>query len=158
MPTYKVGVHGYREAAAAIRRMSDVRRPISEASRVALKPILDDAKANLKTHKSNRYQPGPNVVTGVLLKSMQIRKKKTTKAQSISVVAATGKGIKYAHLVEFGTDPHWQPKRKFMHPGAKPFPFLTPAFHSNDTKAIKLFNDAIGEAIDRQVRRVIARK
>lgn len=38
-----------------------------------------------------------------------------------------------AHLVEFGTAPHFQPKFKggFMHPGARAQPFFRPAF---DTK------------------------
>lgn len=35
---------------------------------------------------------------------------------------------KIAHLVEFGTAPHWQPGRGVMHPGAKPEPFARPAF------------------------------
>jgi HK97 gp10 family phage protein len=154
----KSSVKGYRETAKAIRRLSDVRRPITESSRYALKPILDASKANLRVSKSNRYEPGPNVVTGTLLKSMAIRQKKASRLEQVMVVAATGKGIKYAHLVEFGTDPHWQPKRRQWHPGAQPFPFLTPAFMQNDKDALNRFGQMIGKAIEAHANRVRARR
>jgi len=34
------------------------------------------------------------------------------------------------HLVEYGTAPHWQPKRKWMHPGAKANPVIRRTFEA----------------------------
>lgn len=147
-------VTGIKQTARNIRRMASVAAPINAASRFALIPMLKDAKANLGTYKANRYEPGPNIVTGDLQKSMAIRLVKKSRAMTQNAVTATGKGIKKAHLVEFGTDPHWQPKRKVMHPGAQPFPFLTPAYHKNDVEAVKRFGASIGEALRQQASRM----
>ena len=64
------------------------------------------------------------------------------------------KGVRYAHLVEFGTRPHPEPRKgkkskgpmfisqtgksywSVMHPGAKKKPFMTPAFENNSSKAL----------------------
>lgn len=146
-------VKGVRETARNIRKLSmAMATPIAAASRYALAPMRDSAKANLRTFKSNRYEPGPNVVTGELLRSITIRQTLKNRTNVQHVVAATGKGIKKAHLVEFGTDPHWQPKRKVMHPGAQPFPFLTPAFHKNDALALERFGRMVGDEIERKAR------
>lgn len=154
----KSQVKGVRETVAAIRRMRSIQRPINEASRYALVSMLATVKANLKTFKETRYEPGPNIVTGMLLRSMVIRKdRKSTRTRQLTVIAATGKAIRYAHLVEFGTDPHWQPKLKIMHPGAQPFPFLTPAFHRHDDDAIDRFGQRIGPALEAHARRVAAK-
>lgn len=59
--------------------------------------------------------------------------------------AAGGKYPRYAHLVEFGTKPHWQNfapmpggmvLQHWQHPGAKPKSFLRPAFEANKTAAL----------------------
>jgi len=152
----KSRVEGVRETVRSIRRMTNMQRPISEASRYALMPMLAAAKSNLRVHKSYRYEPGPNVVTGKLLKGMAIRKDKSSRTIQRHVVAATGKAIRIAHLVEFGTDPHWQPRRMRMHPGAKPFPFLTPAFHRHDDEAVSRFGQRIVLALESHARRVAA--
>lgn len=44
-----------------------------------------------------------------------------------AVVKAGGKGAPHANLIEGGTKPHAQPKRKWQHPGAKAYPFMAPA-------------------------------
>ena len=55
-------------------------------------------------------------------------------------VAFKGRSRKLAHLVEYGTAPHFQPNFRggFMHPGASPHPFFRPAFES--TKDQVIFN------------------
>lgn len=50
---------------------------------------------------------------------------------------------KIAHLVEFGTAPHWQPRRKIMHPGARPYPFFRPAFEETKHEV----TDEIGQRV-----------
>lgn len=48
-----------------------------------------------------------------------------------------------AHLVEFGTAPHWQPrfKKGFHHPGARPHPFFRPAFDSQKGNVLKTLGE-----------------
>lgn len=147
-------VEGAEHVAAAFRIMADAQRPVSEASRYGLSPVLKDSKANLQTFKPTRYEPGPNVVTGELKRSMVIRKNKARKGYSEYVVAAQGKARKKAHLVEFGTDPHYQPKRRRWHPGAQPFPFLTPAFEKNRDAVVDRFGDRIILEIEKQAERI----
>jgi len=130
-------VTGYRETARAIRKVGQFpKNRVGQASRKALTPMLRATKANLKTNRSYHR--------GVLARSMAIRKLKTTSALSQWVIAATGRGIAIAHLVEGGTRPHWQPKRKVMHPGAKAKPFLEPAFFAHDDEAVEIMGRELG--------------
>lgn len=124
-------------------------RPVNEASREALAPILADAKANLRANGS--------YITGTLYKGMVIRLKNKKRGRNTMVVAASGKAIGEAHLVEFGTEPHWQPKRGQMHPGAEAKPFLEPAYVKNEKKAVQIFGEEVGPAIERQVNRMSKR-
>jgi len=130
-------VTGFRETARAIRRVG--RYPVQgvgPASRKALSPMLRQSKANLKSNDSYKR--------GVLSRSMAIRRLKATTALSQWVLAATGRGIGIAHLVEAGTRPHWQPRRGVMHPGAKAKPFLEPAYFAHGDDAIRIFGKALG--------------
>lgn len=103
--------------------------------------MLRKAKANLKSHGSYHR--------GVLYRSMRIRKLKSSSSLAQWVVAATGRGIAIAHLVEGGTKPHWQPRRGVMHPGAKRKPFLEPAFFEHDDEAVVIFGKEMGVGIAR---------
>ena len=109
-------------------------RPIGEASRFALQPIKLAAQRNLGNSTPTNYRGVPGGLEyGELAKSLTIRKvKRAPKGQIQHHVTASGKGVGKAHLVEFGTEPHWQPRRGVMHPGAKAFPFLTPAYEAHD--------------------------
>jgi len=109
------------------------------------------------------------VKTGTLKESISV--KQISKGPHILYVVTTRKKLKdkyrgrHAHLVEFGTRMHYEPrsskrsgkKKKVMfikksgeffwnviHPGAKPHPFMRPAFEENVAKAIdkmgKLYN------------------
>lgn len=121
--------------------VNQMQRPTSEASRYALKPILAAAKANLLNNGS--------YISGELFRGMATRQKAKTRSSNTHAVTATGKAISKAHLVEFGTDPHWQPRRGVMHPGAKPYPFLGPAYADHDREAVKRFGDEMGQAMER---------
>lgn len=130
-------VTGYRETARAIRRVAQFpRQKVGPASRKALTPMLVKTRANLRKNKSYRR--------GVVSRSMRIRKLKSTTALSVWTLAATGRGVSVAHLVEGGTARHWQPKRKQMHPGAKAKPFLEPAFYDHDDDAIRIMAVELG--------------
>lgn len=130
-------VTGYRQTAAAIRRVAKFpRKEVGQASRKALRPMLAKTKANLKSQGSYKR--------GVLYRSMKIRALKSTTAMSQWVVAATGRGVSIAHLVEAGTRPHWQPRRRVMHPGAKAKPFLEPAYFAHDDDAVRIMQRELG--------------
>lgn len=130
-------VTGFRETARAIRELTRFpKRKISTASRKALRPMLAKAKANLKANYSYHR--------GVLYRSMVIRQWKSTTAMSQWVIAATGRGVNIAHLVEAGTAPHYQPKRRRMHPGARPKPFLEPAYLAHDKEAVDILAKDLG--------------
>ena len=135
-------VTGFRETARAIRKVAQYpKMKVGAASRKALTPMLKATRANLKTNRSYHR--------GVLSRSMKIRKLKTTSALSEWVLAATGRGVGIAHLVEGGTRPHWQPKRMMMHPGAKAKPFLEPAYFANDDEAVKILAMELGAGMIR---------
>lgn len=57
-----------------------------------------------------------------------------------------------AHLVEFGTAPHYQPKRGFLHPGARPYPFFRPAFEETKGKVVLTFGQQVWGSILSAVR------
>lgn len=130
-------VTGYRETARALRKVAAFpRKQVSAASQKALRPMLAKAKANLKANRSYKR--------GVLFRSMRIRKLKSTSALSQWIVTATGRGVSISHLVEAGTRPHWQPKRRVMHPGARAKPFLEPAFFAHDDEAVAIVTKELG--------------
>ena len=136
-------VSGVKQTAENIRRLSYVGPLVSRAAREVMKPIEADARAHLATFKPHRYIPGPNIVTRELIRSIVTREIVKRSGRSITAVGATGKGIRKAHLVEFGTDPHWQPRRKVWHPGAKPFPYLTPAFLKHEREVLVDFESKV---------------
>lgn len=131
-------VTGFRETAAALRKLA--KRPpqiVNPAIRKSLQPMLKASKQNLKANNSYHR--------GVLSRSMAIRKLKSGSSLAQWVIAATGRGIGIAHLVEAGTEPHYQPKRHWMHPGAKAKPFLEPAFFAHDEEAVQIFGREVGQ-------------
>ena len=76
-------VSGFKALSRNLRSMAQImQRPVNEASRKALAPILKDAKANLRANGS--------VVTGQLLKGMVIRQKAKRRNQIINAVTASG--------------------------------------------------------------------
>ena len=113
-------VSGDKEVAALLRKIG--RTPTTtqakKARGVALQPIVTEAKANLIAQKS--------IITGALYKAMGVgeKDKNTTAAGPVRGRRHTN----VAHLVEFGTRPHLQPRRGIYHPGARPKPFLRPAY------------------------------
>lgn len=130
-------VTGYRETARALRRAAKFpTKQVGQASRKALRPILNKSKANLKSQGSYRR--------GVLFRSMRIRKLKGNSSLSSWVVSPTGRGVGIAHLVEAGTRPHYQPKRRSFHPGAKAKPFLEPAYFAHDEDAVRIMQKELG--------------
>lgn len=147
MPTQRSEVRGAKRTANNMRALArSIQRPVSEASREALKPIQRQAKKNIVANGSKKR--------GVLYRGIVIRQKKRSRGSVETVVSAAGKARYIAHLVEFGTEPHFQPKRGVMHPGAEPKEFLTPAYLDHEDRAIEIFGRVLGPAIERQAERV----
>lgn len=123
--------------------------PVGAASRHALRPVLRDARRNLKRNDS--------VVSGEMQRSLTIRKDR--QAPKMKPVYKVGprrdsKRVRTVHLVEFGTAPHWQPKRNRWHPGARAKPFMRPAFDGNRDAAIQRYAAKLEPEIQKAARKV----
>lgn len=64
----------------------------------------------------------------------------------------------YAHLVEFGVRPHYQPKRKRMHPGFAPEPFIRPAYDEKKDEAVRVFVVVVRVGLDKAIAKAAANK
>jgi len=130
----KPGVYGAKGVSRAFREMSKViGRPIDEASRYALRPVLAAAKRNTR-HAS--------VKDALVLK----KDKRSRKTYPTHVVGGRpgAEGTPLLHLLEWGTEPHGN------HPGTAPQPFLTPAFTEEGPNSIKRFGEKLGPAAEKQ--------
>ncbi len=106
------------------------------ALRAGAKPMMQEAKDRV------------SVASGKLRDGLKITTRKS-KGQVIAKIVATGAHRSIAHLVEFGTRPH-QIKAKdggaiafgggmfshIDHPGARPRPFMRPAFDAKAEDAV----------------------
>lgn len=141
----RAGVYGASGVKAAFREMARLYgRPVNEASRYAMQPILKAARQNT-THAS--------VKRALVLK----RDTKAPKAQPTTAVGGDPKNPDYRllHLLEFGVDPH--KIGTIDHPGHAAQAFLTPAFTEHGQAAIKRFGEKLGPALEKQAAR-LARK
>lgn len=103
------------------------------AARAALEPMRAQTSLNaLRLRQPDRTPIGGHLDQGVVVRKVDGRGKTYRKFW----VSFTRRARYLAHLVEFGTAPHAQPKRKIMHPGARPKPFATPAFESTKDETV----------------------
>lgn len=153
----RFGVRGGTQLAAAFRELG--RNPSlagrRRARQAAGKVVSEAAKANLVANDS--------VVTGALVASMGVAEDSQKQNRTL-VGPRAGKFKKmrpmsYAHFVEFGTAPHWQPNRfgGIMHPGARPKPFLRPAYEQNVTVAAQAYFLEMKQEIEAAAQRISAR-
>lgn len=156
-------VRGSRETARALRELSkQVAVPLASTSRFALQPTLRAAKSNAKAIPFKED-------TGTLEASLVIKRKpRTSKVNPVFQVGpdsgyqrATQFGsrrpVKYAHLIEFGTAPHFQPGRGITHPGTAPHPFMTPAYFSTREEVVKRFGQKIGPEMEKRAAKLNAK-
>lgn len=128
----KAGVRGGRQLASKLKNIGRAAASVSErraARQAAIEPIMQDAALNLMANGS--------VETGLLIKGLAIKPRNRNEDR----FGQRGKHSSVAHLVEYGTAPHWQPNRfgGVMHPGARPKPFVQPAYQSNKLEAIRIY-------------------
>lgn len=145
-------ITGAKETARNFRELAKfVSVPLNATSRFALQPTLKTARANVNALPLDQS-------SGALASSLTIkRKSSSSKVNPVHQVgpdaAKRGNGmrpVRYAHLVEFGTAPHFQPGRGVMHPGAAPKPFLTPAYFSTRDEVVKRFGQRYGPEMEKR--------
>ena len=146
-------MNGARDGNSALEQiLPGLNTPIQQAQRKALRPMLARAKANLKANG--------NVLSGELFKLLAIiRNRRASRARPEMMIGpdkAKGPGYRKAHLIEFGTAPHMIGPR--MHPGARAFPFMRPAFEETSEQAVDIFGKAIGPAVERRAAQLARRK
>lgn len=146
-------ITGAKDIAANFRRASGgLQTPMNAASRKALRPMLAQAKRNLKANGS--------VQSGELLKLLTIKRDpKVPKTWTRFVIGpdpTKGPGYRKAHLVELGTASHMV--GKISHPGAAAKPFLRPAFDEKQKEAVKIFGESIGPEVEKAIARKAKRK
>jgi HK97 gp10 family phage protein len=126
-----------RELLAQLVRLEKVARKAvaTKVIRRSAAPIRAEAKAKVP------------VRTGDLKRSIRTY----TSIGRWSISGRVESRLPYAHLVELGTKAHYQKrklkhekrKRAVKHPGAKPKPFLRPAFDSKKDESIAIARDTL---------------
>lgn len=147
-----MGVKGDRELAAALRILGRGLPPsvIDRSAEVASKPMLDDAVARARKHRQPGRRPrGGHLDEGIVFR----RKKKQSRGRRSFVMGAINRALRILHLVEFGTRPHFQPRRfgGIMHPGARPFPIMRPAMDAHGERIPENFGREVWKHIERLV-------
>lgn len=141
-------VTGDLEVAHLLRSLPKivVNRALGRAGVEAIIPIKESAKKRAKKHRIKRTPAGDHIDENIVIRANRKGKRREF------YVTARGAAVKKYHLLEFGTAPHWQPRRQRMHPGARPFPTLRPAFdeHKDDTPK------RLAEALDREIEQGLA--
>lgn len=141
------------------------------------RPALREASGEIR--KLAKFYAGASRRTGLLIKSIKNVVRASKKTKSVYAVVGPAYGfkttymgepqdpVKYAHLVEFGTAPHFvTPKsgkalafwgkgglRRFItggfyHPGTPPKPFLRPAYDSVNSQTI--IAKRLGKELDKE--------
>lgn len=145
-------VRGASETARAFRELARlVAGPGNSASKRALEPMLAETKLNLERNRS--------VVTKKLMKALTIKRDakspRTKPTYRIGTLQGSGQAGT-VHLVEFGTAPHTIKGKH--HPGARPKPFMRPAFEQNKEQAVEIFGREFGPAVEKQAAKLAAKK
>lgn len=111
-------------------------RPLDALLADSLEPMRQETVANARVLR----QPGTTPVGGHLDEGVVVAKVESRgKGYRRYWLTFRNRARKIAHLVEFGTLPHYQPLRRIMHPGARPKPFIRPAFEGHKSKAVEAF-------------------
>lgn len=122
----------------------------------SLAPLEAETKARARALR----QPGPAPRGGHLDQGVATAKQPSAGKRRVFWVGFRGRARKIAHLVEFGTAPHWQPKWNggWMHPGARPKPVLRPAYEARKREVLDVFARLCGQVINRSFKPVGRRK
>lgn len=122
----KATVRGDKEIIANIRRAynSVGGRYLDTTLSQSLEPMRQQTEENARERRNPGNPRGGHLDQGVVIAKHAGRGQLYREFW----ISFAKRARKIAHLVEYGTAPHWQPKRGVMHPGARAFPFFRPAF------------------------------
>lgn len=146
----KATVRGGRQLANNLRSMSQAfsAREMDAVCEASLAPIEEETVKNaLALRDFTHNPPGGHLDEGVV-----IVKVKAEPGFRTFWVSFTKRARKIAHLVEFGTSPHWQPHYRggWMHPGARRKPFFRPAFEAEKNRSLSVFATMAFDIINRK--------
>lgn len=158
----------------ALRGDKELRRNLRRLTDLYSGPVLDDAiqyaltplelKVQSNARKMRDY-PGkwptfPTPATpprgGHLDEGVASRRVYGSKKKRTWWTGMTKRARKLAHLVEFGTKPHFQKRFRggFNHPGARPSPFFRPAFESSKHEVLGRFSRRVQVVLYRATARM----
>lgn len=150
----RTGISGDREVVAALNDLGLLSLlDVDKSALEAFQPMLEDVREHYqqlrrKVRKSMFPQDRIPVPAGKHLDQlMRVRKQKGTRTHRHYWLGAQGRGLRIAHLVEFGTAPHFQPNLKFDHPGARPRPGLAPAYEAHGDEVVERMATELWERI-----------
>lgn len=143
-------------ALASLR--TGVRTILRNALTKASKPVVAAAQAGVHEDRTGQLRRSLGAVTRSYRNAIVVVMGPRRGFDTVVVSRFTGKAMrvdpaKYAHLVEFGTAAHWQPKLNWMHPGARPKPFLRPAWDAKQSEAERILVEQIDAGIEKEVAR-----
>lgn len=144
------GVFGDREVVAALRQLADMPvAVIDQAAIDAFQPMLEETKEHYRAIRNFKgkttFPQGRKGTRGGthVDQLLTVRKTKSGKTKRQYWMGARGRAINLAHLVEFGTAPHYQPNMRIQHPGARPSPGMAPAFEAHGDDVIESMGKAL---------------
>lgn len=141
----KSTIRGGNEVIRNLRKLARTPyRAVDKAGIESLEPMRELTEANARRLR----QPGKRPRGGHLDQGVTVRKvDQRGQGYRVFWLSFMNRARKLAHLVEFGTAPHWQPIRNRMHPGARPKPFARPAFEQEKRNVAFNFGRVIWRAI-----------
>lgn len=168
-----VEIKGLKELDAVLKSLPEKieQNVMRGAIRAGQKIMIDAVREKLRTNQS--------IKSGALEKSLRIRFDRKAKKRGWlnAKVIAGDKEAYYAHMVEFGTASHLigVKKRKTLaiqmvgpstkgsnakfigtkvnHPGARPKPFMRPAFDESQQAAIEAFAEYVRKRLPRELKK-----
>lgn len=124
-----------------------------------MKPMLEAAKKNARPARNyaGKYPgfPQPKAGRKHLDQGLNVGAEGSqTKSKRKFLLGAVGRARRIAHLVEFGTRFHWQPRFRggWMHPGAqRKTPFMTRAYQAHGDQVPTVLGRELWAAIKLRV-------
>ena len=145
-------VRGDKQLVAKLRRLG-AGLPLSQvdkAATVSMMPMLKVAQGRAKATRNyiGKHPGFPQPKGGRKHVDQLLRVGKTgrqTKSRRKFLLGAVGRARGLLHLLEFGTISHFQPRFRggFQHPGSRPHPIVTPAYHQEGDDVPGRFGKAI---------------
>ena len=150
-----MGVYGDRQTAANLRRLAN-RFPLSALDRAAVKsmsPMLDETRQAYRAHRQPQTADGDHLDQNIV-----VRKESGSRTRRNYKLGANRNAQWKAHLAEFGTAAHYQPKRGVLHPGARPILAMTHAYEQHGNDVIRSLGKGLRRILDQLALSSIVRR